>query len=269
MERRHSTLMDVMASWPWQLNLFLGAAGFAALWWAAPLWRDHTTSPFGTVLAGVASLPVMPWGWLTLCAITGAASWAAARRRRRLLDTRTGLDSLSATGWRNFERLVGEAFRRQGYSVEETGLGGADGGVDLVLRRDGRRVLVQCKQWKRQQVGVSVVREMYGLMVHHAADAVTIVSSGGFTRDAQRFAQGKPIELMPGSALLAMIRAVQAGTAQATTATPRIEPTLTVASPPPACTRCKAPMAQRHNRQTREAFLGCTRYPACRSTQPL
>jgi restriction system protein len=47
-----------------------------------------------------------------------------------LLETRTDLDSLAANGWRDFERLVGEAFRRQGYAVEETGLGGADGGME-------------------------------------------------------------------------------------------------------------------------------------------
>jgi restriction system protein len=59
---------------------------------------------------------------------------------------------------------VGEAFRRQGYTVEETSLGGADGGIDLILRKDGRRTLVQCKQWKRQRVGVNIVREMAGLL---------------------------------------------------------------------------------------------------------
>ena len=37
--------------------------------------------------------------------------------------------------WREFEMLVGEAFRVQGYSVVETG-GSADGGVDVVLSLD-------------------------------------------------------------------------------------------------------------------------------------
>ena len=48
--------------------------------------------------------------------------------------------------WREFEMLVGEAFRLQGYQVVETGGGGADGGVDLVLRKDRETFLVQCKQ---------------------------------------------------------------------------------------------------------------------------
>ncbi len=68
---------------------------------------------------------------LTPCILAAAASFFRARHRRRLLDTQSGLDSIAAMGWRDFERLVGEAFRRQGYIVEETGLGGEDGDIDL------------------------------------------------------------------------------------------------------------------------------------------
>jgi len=100
-----------------------------------------------------------------------------------------------------FQMLVGEAFRRQGYAVEETGLGGADGGVDLILRKAGRTELVQCKQWQRQQISVSVVREMWGLAHHHRADALKIVCVGEFTRDAVGFADGKPIALISGEQL--------------------------------------------------------------------
>lgn len=42
------------------------------------------------------------------------------------------MDSLREMNWHQFEQLAGEAFRRQGYAVEETGLGGADGGIDLI-----------------------------------------------------------------------------------------------------------------------------------------
>lgn len=51
----------------------------------------------------------------------------------------------------------------------ETGQGGADGGVDLLLQRDGSKTLVQCKQWKQQKVGVNIVREQFGLLTHHGA----------------------------------------------------------------------------------------------------
>ncbi len=161
--------------------------------------------------------------------------------------------------------LVGEAFRRQGYRIEETGLGGADGGIDLRLSKNGKSTLVQCKKWRNQRVGVKFVREMYGLLAHHGADAVKIVAIGDFTPDAQRFAQDKPIELVHGEALLAMIRDVQNTTPATADSIPK--PTAVLAASPD-CPNCGTPMVKRANRRSREAFWGCPKYPNCRGTRP-
>ena len=88
--------------------------------------------------------------------------------------------------WRNFEELVAEAYRRQGYRVIEGGFG-ADGGIDLELRKGDERVIVQCKQWKAQKVGVSVVREMFGVLTASNANKVIVICSGKFTPASYRF----------------------------------------------------------------------------------
>ena len=137
------------------------------------------------------------------------ASWREGRRKRRLLDTRTGVASIRSLSWREFEELVAEAFRREGYSVVENVKAGADGGVDIRLRRGGKLFLVQCKNWNRNRVGVGVVREMCGAMMDEGAAGVVIVCSGGFTRDAWGFAKGKPVRLVGGRALMEMIARVK------------------------------------------------------------
>lgn len=265
MGRRRNSLLDVMATWPWYINAAVGGLGFATLRWLLPAWRQPVTAPTGDILLQILAQPVFAWAWLAICMLATLLSLAGAYKRRQLLDTRTGLESLATTGWRNFELLVGEAFRRQGYAVEETGLGGADGGIDLILRRNGKRTLVQCKQWRRQQVGVTVVRELYGLLAHHKADAAMVVSSGKFSRDAQAFVAGKPVALVPGAELLRMIREVQ--TRPITEPLERLEPTLatpTQAATAATCRKCAAPLVERKNRTTGEVFLGCSRFPACR-----
>ncbi len=114
-------------------------------------------------------------------------------RERRLLDSQEGLATIRTLSWQRFETLVGEAYRRQGYAVSRaTGDGGPDGGVDLVLKKDGSTVLVQCKQWKAWKVGVSVVREVFGVLTARKAQRAIIVTSGVFTQDARAFAAGKP-----------------------------------------------------------------------------
>jgi restriction system protein len=117
-----------------------------------------------------------------------------------------GADALDGMSWREFESLVGEAFRLQGFGVVETGGGGADGGVDLVLSKGGEKFLVQCKQWKAYKVGVDVVRELYGVMAARGATGGFVVTSGSFTEDAKAFADGRNVKLVDGQRLFSMIR---------------------------------------------------------------
>jgi restriction system protein len=250
----------------------MGIAGFLAVRYGLAWWLSQHGGMLAQGIARHSDSALAPLAWIVLivCWIAALFSFLGARHRRRLLDTRTTLESLAAGGWRQYELLVGEAFRRQDHSVEETGMGGADGGIDLILRKDGRRTLVQCKQWKRQQVGVSVVREMYGLLAHHQAHAVKIVCIGSYTKEAAQFAQGKPIELIGGKRLLEMIQAAQRGGAAEASLNSRIEPTLVPAIDAAAkslmCRQCGSPLVQRTNRRTGEAFLGCSQFPRCRGT---
>lgn len=266
-KRKPNGLMDAVAVMPWQGGVILAVIGFLFIRYGLTTWLLNSGGMLAPAFSPV--LKLLAWFWLAVCLFGALASFITARKKRRLLDTRTDLESLSATGWKNFEQLVGEAFRRQGYSVDENHQPGPDGGIDLILHKDGRRTLVQCKQWKRQQVGVAIVREMYGLMVHHNASAVKIVSTGTFTRDAENFADGKPIELVNGEQLLWMIRAIQppipTPTIAAALPAERVEPTLNhaVYSATP-CPRCGAELVERRNRRTGEVFKGCSRFPTCR-----
>lgn len=132
-----------------------------------------------------------------------------SKKRSKLLDEQSSFESIRSMSWQNFELLVGEAFRRQGYQVRELGGGGPDGGVDLLLFKDGKKSIVQCKRWKTYSVGVSPVRELYGVMVAAHAQESIFVSSGQYTNEAKQFAKGKPIHLIDGHALLKLVQKVQ------------------------------------------------------------
>jgi len=109
--------------------------------------------------------------------------------------------AIASMSWRDFERLVGETFRRQGFTV--TGFGGncPDGGVDMGLSKNGRRFLVQCKHWRKGQVGVTVVRELNGVIAAQRAHGGFVVTGGQFTREAREFADSCAVELIDGAAL--------------------------------------------------------------------
>lgn len=259
---------ELIAAMPWPVGIVVGIVAFIAIHYGIGWYFTSTGNP---ILSGWAKTTqnsghtMLAWAGLGICWLAAFASFIGRQKRKRLLDAQTGLDSLRAMNWRQFEMLVGETFRRQGYSVEETGLGGADGGIDLRLRKDGKTTLVQCKQWRSQRVDVKVVREMAGLLAHHGADAVKIVAIGDFTPDAQRFAQGKHIELIHGESLFAMIRGVQ----NSTPGTPNLSAKPIAANATiPDCPRCGSSMVMRAKRSSGESFWGCSKYSSCRGTRP-
>ncbi|HST28806.1 MAG TPA: restriction endonuclease, partial [Rudaea sp.] len=154
MGRAKKGIVEDLASLPWPAGVVFGVGIFAAIRFGLPAVVHG--NPFAQAVLPAAN--VMSWILLGFGLLGAAMSWIGQQRRRSLLDTQQGLEDIAKLGWRHFEQLVGEAFRRQGYTVEETGLGGADGGIDLILHKNGRRVLVQCKQWRQKQVGAKVVR---------------------------------------------------------------------------------------------------------------
>ena len=212
MAKRNQSGIAFVASMPWPVGIALGFIAYLAVRYGIGCYFTASHNPYLSDLGDASAKGIYaPIGWMLLggCWIAATASFFGQAKRRVLLDTQTGIDSLRRMDWKEFEMLAGEAFRRQGYVIAENGLGGADGGIDLILRKNGKTTLAQCKQWRTRQISVNVVREMYGLLTHHRADAVKIVALADYTADARRFAQGKPIELVDGNALVATVRSVQ------------------------------------------------------------
>lgn len=260
MPRRRESNLEILLKLPWWVSAILAVISFVALRWIIPaqLDRNQAFHAFAVALPGLA---VLPLGFFALIAF---GSFLFAKKRHRLVDEQTSLEKLRETSWKDFEYLVAEAFRRQGYTVDYSLGRGADGGVDLTLRRAGRTSLVQCKQWKVFSVGAPVIREMFGLITAEGADEAIIVTSGKFTRDAQEFAAGKPIQLIDGPQLLALVQSVQSNPA-ATAA-----PSGGVGAGSACCPSCGQPMILRTSKRGANAgnqFWGCSTYPKCKGTR--
>ena len=121
------------------------------------------------------------------------------RKRRAVVSLNREVGSLSPY---EFERFVSNLFRQDGWETSVTPEG-RDTGIDIELyrRSDGTRAVVQCKQWKAN-VGQPVVRDLYGALMHVQADKGYVVTTGGFTKGALEFVEGKPIELIGRGRLL-------------------------------------------------------------------
>lgn len=262
---REPGLLEVVARAPWWVGVVLAVASFVALRVLGQGWAE--TSPLTKGLAPVLAL----FGNVAAIVFLFAALVAFFRRRARaaLLDTQTDLTSIRTLDWSRFESLVAESYARQGWRVEHTGRAGPDGGVDLRLRRAGELVLVQCKHWRSTRVGVVPVRELFGVLAAEGAGRAVLVCSGTFTADALAFARDKPIELVDGAALAALVADVRkAGAAAAAVDMLPAEPDVTDQAI--ACPRCGADMLPRTAQRGPTAgstFWGCSRFPSCRGVR--
>jgi restriction system protein len=264
-----------------QLPWFVSLATAAALWagfdylsyrWGAPMFG--TASPPGTapgfVLLGTVSR-ILRYV-LPLVFVAGSlAGLVRGGRRGRLfaVATKDPTQLRSGMSWREFERVVADAFTRSGYEVRERGGAQADGGVDIVLYRDGRRYLVQCKQWRSKKVHVATVRELLGVVSASGADGGFVVSAGEFTRSAVALAAGRPVVLIDNDRLVQMMRTplVAAASIDWESTMPRATSSRVGA---PTCPQCDSRMVKRVAKTGRgagEPFWGCPRYPGCRGTR--
>lgn len=266
-------LIEITSNLPWWVGVVLAIAAYIGLHSVATS-EVTAVAPSGrmgtlVIQSLFSTLALFGQYLLPFLFLVGAAVSAFGRAKRQALHAQVAgspdRGALNNMSWQQFEALVGEAFRRKGYAVAETGGGGADGGIDLVLKKEGETFLVQCKQWKAYKVSVTTVRELYGVMAAEGATGGFVVTSGEFTDEARAFAVGRNIELLDGKGLHALIRGVSAPSKDASAA-------LAVESEgAPACPVCQSAMVKRTAKRganSGNAFWGCSQYPGCKGTRP-
>jgi len=106
----------------------------------------------------------------------------------------------------DFERYIAELFTKLGYKTTVTG-GAYDKGVDVVAEKDSLKHYIQCKKYITSTVGPGELRDFYGAIADHLAQAKGyFITTNKFTLEAERFAEDKPIELIDGNKLIKYIR---------------------------------------------------------------
>lgn len=249
---------------PWT-SIPIAVVGFLLI---VGLWNSKfpqsALQPFGLMFGALFAI---------ICLIAGWKGVQFRRKQQAFLRADIDIQWVRGLSWQDFERQMAEVYRQKGYQVEETGGGGADGGIDLKLFKDGRTTIVQCKNWKTWTVGVRPVRELFGVMAHERADSAIFITSGRYTSDALRFANGKPIELIDQHGFLDLVRCFQKELRQhygAETADAQIhDETPASTAVPPNCPICRSPMKLRTAKRGAKAgsqFWGCTRFPDCHGT---
>jgi restriction system protein len=267
MSRKKPSLLQELSYLPWWVSVIMGICVYVALKFVFPNmeFSNLFISSFAAAVPNVAEW----FGGIFL--FPAIFSIFNHQKRKQLIKKQSSIDTLRETSWSDFEVLVGEVFRRKGFAVQENMVGGADGGIDLTLRKDGKLHIVQCKRWRNSKVGVSIVREMFGVLTASNAERVHVVSSGHFTNDAIKFAKDLPIELINGEQLIELIADVQITKPLQASVKPIDKPIVKQANTT-TCPKCTSPMVKRIAKKGANLgneFLGCSGFPKCRHIEQL
>jgi restriction system protein len=107
-----------------------------------------------------------------------------------------------------FERLLALYFRDEGYTVREVGVGGNDGGVDLVIiDKRGEKTAVQAKCYANHNlVPVQTVRELVAAKRNHDCMLSMIITTSDLTAPAKKEAENFRVDYWHGGVIEQKLR---------------------------------------------------------------
>ncbi|WP_440961856.1 restriction endonuclease [Paenibacillus nitricinens] len=131
---------------------------------------------------------------------TSVRSTSTKASTKKLTDTQILKADVRTLSGTDFERLMELYYIDQGYTVQRVG-GSGDHEVDLILKgKEGYKIAVQCKRWKKDVGNDIVLRLKAGKQVHGCYDA-WIVTTSNFTKHAKEAADRLNIKLINGLSL--------------------------------------------------------------------
>lgn len=120
------------------------------------------------------------------------------RKRRILFES--GIDKVDDMSGIIFEEFLLEHFKHLNYTGYLTSRA-ENYGADLVLQKDGIKVVVQAKRWKNN-IGLEAIQQVIVAIKHFNANKGIVVTNSSFAKSAQELAYSKGIELWDRTKLI-------------------------------------------------------------------
>jgi len=167
-------------------------------------------------------------------------------------------DGLRKIGWSEFEKLVGLIYEHRGFSVARLDGTTSNAGADLLLKSTTEEIIVQCKQWRDQVVGVGQIKEFLVALKEHKITKGIFVTLAGSTGDAGQLADKHGIKIFKETDIIEMLG--ESGLIYSK------EISDLFSGETKSCPQCRQEMVLRTAYTTGKKFWGCSTYPTCSCT---
>lgn len=169
---------------------------------------------------------------------------------------RSGIEEIDTMDGFQFEYYLVELFKQEGYSAIRTSDSG-DFGADVILKKDGKKTVVQAKRY-RSNVGIKAVQEVIGALNFYKADEAWVVSNSDYTRAAKKLAKESNVKLVDRSELIERMSVLVKEKKNPIPAEIKRE---IPAKENKICPDCGNHMVLRNSK--RGVFYGCSSFPKC------
>jgi restriction system protein len=116
---------------------------------------------------------------------------------------KSGINVIDQMKGIQFEHYLSELFHSQGYKVHVTPAAG-DYGADLILSKDGEKIVIQAKRYSKN-VGIKSVQEVAGAKTYYQATEAWVVTNSFFTKAAKELASKLDVTLVNREELITYI----------------------------------------------------------------
>ncbi|WP_274362770.1 restriction endonuclease [Paenibacillus thermotolerans] len=116
---------------------------------------------------------------------------------------RSGITDIDMMNGLQFEQFLGVLFKSQGYDTLVTKSSG-DYGADLVIVKDGRKIVVQAKRYSGA-VNLKAVQEAVASIAHYGAAEAWVVTNSNFSPSAVQLARSNNVRLIDRNSLIEML----------------------------------------------------------------
>ena len=132
-------------------------------------------------------------------------SFLKSNKQKKLHELREDIKEIQELSWPELNDMVSKAYAKAGYMVLANDAYTSDPSIDIVMRKSANLYLLQSRYWRNRKVSLREVKKLFALMHEKQASGIFLLTTGIFTKNARRYAIGRPINLVDGIQLVKLL----------------------------------------------------------------
>jgi len=204
--RKDLNFFDFLAQIPWWISVSLSASFYLFFQYGIPFFENQGA------LVNEAHLSLGPvFAPVIALALLAPATFSIfkSNKQRKLQELREDIKEIQELSWPELKDMVANAYAKAGYMIMDNGPFTSDPSIDLVMRKSANLYLLQSRYWRNRKVSLREVKKLSALMHEKQASGIFLLTTGIFTKNARRYAFGRPINLIDGIQLVKLLNSIK------------------------------------------------------------